>query len=175
MLTTDIYLSIYIYKAEKLSVTPITHLELQTSSYQLPNIIKPYFKFVTTSECGDQLAFYSRLKTKKWRKLEQHSIENHSHMASNWLAFRRSRVRIQLWTDFFWKINTFAYTFFLNSALITLLFGITSTHRNGTWAKLNARLLGTRICWLLIDSCFRLFITARWRHWCRGKAVNSCG
>jgi len=29
----------------------------------------------------DQIAFYSRLKTKKWRKFEQHSIENHSHMA----------------------------------------------------------------------------------------------
>ena len=80
--------AIYIYKAEKLSVRlsvmPITHLGLQTSSYQLPNVIKPsssYFKFVTTSECGDHLAFYSRLKTKKWRKLEQHFIENHSHMA----------------------------------------------------------------------------------------------
>ena len=66
------------------SVMPITHLRLSTSTYQLPNIINPsssYFKFVTTSECGDQIPFCSRLKTKKWRKLEQHSIENHSHMA----------------------------------------------------------------------------------------------
>ena len=58
--------------------------------------------------------------------------------------------------------------------MITLLLGITSTHRNGTWAKLNARLLGTRICWLLIDSCFHSFITLHWRHWCREKTVNSC-
>ena len=81
------------------------------------------------------------------------------------------------WTDFFFlsKINTFVYTFFFfNSALITLLLGITSMYQNRTWAKLNARLLGTRICWLLIDSCFRSFITARWRHWCGGKTVNSC-
>jgi len=35
------------------------------------------------SKCGDQLAFYSRLKMKKWRKLEQRSIENHSHMAQS--------------------------------------------------------------------------------------------
>ena len=28
--------------------------------------------------------------------------------------------------------------------------------------------------WLLIDSCFGSFITVRWRHWCRGKTVNSC-
>ena len=79
--------SIYI-KAEKpsvhLSVTPIAHLRLLKSTYQLPNIINPsssYFKFVTASECSDQIAFCSGLKTKKWRKLEQHSIENHSHMA----------------------------------------------------------------------------------------------
>jgi len=58
--------------------------------------------------------------------------------------------------------------------LITLLLSIPSTHRNETWAKLNARHLGTRICWLLINSYFCSFITARWRHWCKGKTVNSC-
>jgi len=31
--------------------------------------------------------------------------------------------------------------------------------------KLNARHLGTWICWLLIDSCFHSFITACWKHW----------
>ena len=83
---------IYTYKAKILSVylsvhpsvTQLTHLGLSTSPYQLPNIKNPSsssFKFVTASKCSDQLAFYSRLKTKKWRKLEQHSIENHSHMA----------------------------------------------------------------------------------------------
>ena len=84
----------YICKAEILSVCLSVHLsvmlltllELSTSPYQLPNIKSPSscsFKFVTASKCGDQLAFYSRLKTKKWRKLEQHSIENHSHMAQS--------------------------------------------------------------------------------------------
>ena len=32
-------------------------------------------------QCGDQLAFCRGLKTKKWRKLEQNSIKNHSHIA----------------------------------------------------------------------------------------------
>jgi len=64
--------------------------------------------------------------------------------------------------------------FFLNSALITLLLDIPSTHGNGTRAKLSARNLGTRICWLLIDRYFCSFIIAHWRHWCRGKTVNSC-
>jgi len=66
------------------------------------------------------------------------------------------------------------HTRFLKSALIALLLGIPSTHRNRTWAKLNARHLGTRLWWLLIDSCIYLFITVRWRHWCREKTVNSC-
>jgi len=57
---------------------------------------------------------------------------------------------------------------------MTLLLGIPSMHWNRTWAKLNAHHLGTWICWLLIDSCFRSFITVRWRHWCREKTVNSC-
>ena len=77
-----------IYKAEKLSIclsiTLLTRLGQPTSTHQLPKTIKPsssYFKFVIPSEFSDQIAFCSRLKTKKWRKLEQHSIKNHSHMA----------------------------------------------------------------------------------------------
>ena len=73
-----IYLSISIYKAEILSVclsvTLLTRLGLSTSPYQLLKTINSSsfsFKFVTTSRCSDELAFYSRLKTKKWRKLEQ--------------------------------------------------------------------------------------------------------
>ena len=85
--TTLIYLSsiyIYIYiklKSHLSSVMLLTRLGLPTSPYQLPNIINQsfsYFKFVTVSECSDQIA---RLKTKKWRKLKQHSIKNHSRMA----------------------------------------------------------------------------------------------
>ena len=79
---------VYIYKAEILSVCPsvmlLTHVGLSTSQYQIPNIKKPssfFFKFVTMSQCSDQLALYSRLKTKKCRKLEQYFIKNHSHKA----------------------------------------------------------------------------------------------
>ena len=79
-----------IYQAEILSVclsvTLLTRLGLLTSLYQLANIKNPSsssFKFVTASKCSDQLAFYSCLKTKKWRKLKQQSIENHSHMAQS--------------------------------------------------------------------------------------------
>ena len=70
---------------------------------------------------------------------------------------------------FFPKINTFCMPVFF-----PLLFSFPSMHRNGTWAKLNARHLGTQIWWLLNDSFFHSFITARWRYWCREKTVNSC-
>ena len=72
---------------------------------------------------------------------------------------------------FFQKSILFAHTIFK----IQLWYHCPSTHRNRTWAKLNARHLGTQIYWLLIDSCFCLFFTVRWRHWCREKTVNSCG
>ena len=135
---------IYIYKAEKpsvclsvcLSVTPLTLLEPPTWTYQLPNIINPsssYFRFVNTSKCSDQIAFCSGLKTNNWRKLEQHSIENHSRMAQ-WVE---QLTCIQEVTGsnpageqiFFPKSILFAYIH--NSALITLLLGIASTHRKG--------------------------------------------
>jgi len=50
---------------------PLTRLELPTWTYQLPNTINPlssYFKFVTASKCGDQIAFCSRLKTEEVEK-----------------------------------------------------------------------------------------------------------
>ena len=79
----SIYIKLKSCPSVCLSVTLLTCLGLSTLPYQLPNIKNPSlssFKFVTASKCG---AFYSRLKTKKWRKLEQHSIENHSHMAQS--------------------------------------------------------------------------------------------
>ena len=87
MILNELHATKYIKLKSRPSVTPITHLGLPTSPYQLPYSIHKspsYFKFVTASECGDQVAFCSRLKMKKWRKLEQHFIENHSHMAQ-WL------------------------------------------------------------------------------------------
>ena len=40
---------------------------------------------------------------------------------------------------------------FLKSSLIALLLCIPSMHRKGIWTKLNARHLGTRLWWLLMD------------------------
>ena len=143
--------SIYIYKAEKpsdcLSVHHAdNHLRLPTSTYQLLNIINPsssYFKFVTASECSDQIAFCSGLNTKKWRKLKQYSIEYHSHMAQ-WVeqltciqeVAGSNPVGKQI---FFSKINAFCMQNFLKFS------DIPSTHRNGTRVKLNARHLGTQL------------------------------
>ena len=85
------------------------------------------------------------------------------------------RFESSWWAEFFLKINTFCiHAFFLNSALIALLFDIPSMHWNGSWAKLNTHHLGTWLWWLLMDICFCLFFTAPWRHWCREKMGNSC-
>ena len=108
------------YKAENLSVclsvTLLTHLGLSTSPYQLPKIKNPLPSFVTTSKCGDQLAFYNHLKTKKWRKPEQHSIENHSHMAQSVVQLTSIQEVVGLNPGgeqiFFLNINTFVNTFF---------------------------------------------------------------
>ena len=72
------------------------------------------------------------------------------------------------------KIILFTQTIFWNSALIALLLGIPHMHRNGTWAKLNTRHLGTRIFWLLMDIYFCSFFIAHWRHWWREKTGNGC-
>ena len=110
-ITTAIYIYIKLKSRPSVcpSITLINALGLLTSTYQLPNTIIPsssYFKFVTMSECS---ALCSGLKTKKWRKLEQHFFENHSHL----LAFRRSQARIQLVNRFFFqKSICFAYTVF---------------------------------------------------------------
>ena len=89
------------------------------TAYQLPNIKNSSslsFKFVTMSKCGDQLAFYSRLKMKKWRKLEQHSIKNHSHMAQSAVQLTCIQEVVGLNPGgeqiFFLNINTFTNTFF---------------------------------------------------------------
>jgi len=72
---------------------------------------------------------------------------------------------------FFLNINTFASTFFRIQFWQDCYFAFQA---HGTWAKLNACNLGTRICWLLIDSCFGSFITVCWKHWCEGKLGNTC-
>ena len=141
----------HIYKAKILSVClsiclpvyhAVTHLGPSTSPYQLPNIKNPSsfsFKFVTASKYDDQLAFYSRLKTKKWRKLEQHSIENHSHITQ--LAVQLTCIQEivglnpggeQIFFEYLLLQTRFQHCFFTFQAHIE--------------AKLNARNLGTRIC-----------------------------
>jgi len=109
-------LYIYTYKAEILSVTLfITRHGLLTSPYQLPNSINPScssFKLITASKCGDQLR-----STAAWRR---RSEENSSNIPSkttaiwlnrqrNWLAFRRSWVRIQLVNRFFFFCFEYQY------------------------------------------------------------------
>jgi len=174
-----------LYKAEKLSVRPsvcpsvchTVNLPGTADIDLLPNILNPfssYFKFVTASKCGDQIAFCSWLKSKTWAtfhwKLQPYgSMGRSTDLHSGGHRFKSSR-----WTDFLFENQYFFHTRFINSALIKLLLGIPRTHRNGTWTKLNARHLGTWMCWILVDSCFCSFITVHWRHWCREKTVNSC-
>ena len=106
-----------------LSVCPsfmlLTRPRLPRLTYQLPNTINPlfsYFRFVITSLCSGQLAFCSRLKMKKWRKLEQHSTENHSTNNSVGRAADLHSgghgFKSNWWTVFFPNIMLFAYKFF---------------------------------------------------------------
>ena len=147
-----LFWNLYIKLKSCLSVTLITCLGLTKSTYQLPNTINPlssYFKFATASERGDQIAFSSRLKTKEWRKLKQHSIENHSRMAQ-WVEQLTCIQEVAGSNPaseqiFFFEKQYFCMHVFKNSVLITLLLGIPSTHQNGTWTKLNARHLGFRL------------------------------
>jgi len=145
----------------------------------------------------------SRLKTKKWRKFEQHYIENHSTDIAQWVVqltciqevtglnppgeqFFFPKMIMGSATDLHsgghgfestWWTEFFSQKwYFLHACFLTisLLLGIPSTHQNRTWAKLSARHLGTWICWLLMDICFSSSFTACWRHWCREKMGNSC-
>ena len=139
------YIISLLHNAEKpsvrLPVILLTCLGLPKSTYQLPNTINPsssYYKFVIVSECGDQIAFCSGLKTKKWRKLEQHSIENHSHMAQ-WVeqltciqevaGLNPAGEQISFFENQYFLLTCF---FLIQSSLITLLLGIPSMHQNGT-------------------------------------------
>ena len=67
------------------------------------------------------------------------------------------------------------HALFLKFSFDMLLLGIPSMHWNGTWEKLNASHLGTRLWWLLMDIFFCWFFTARWRYWCKEKTGNRCG
>jgi len=159
---------------------PLTRLELPTSTYQLSNIINPLsscFKFVTASQCGNQLAFYCHLKTKKWRNLEQHSIEIHSHLAQ-WVEQLTWGHGFESgwWTHFFSSKNQYfcVQIFFLKFSIDNTVTWHYKHASKRDLSELKTWNLGTRIYWLLIDSCFGSFITSCWKHWCREKTVNSC-
>ena len=72
-----IYIYIYIKLKSCSSVTLITQLGLSTSPYQLPNTRNSSSSLVNA--VASLIVFCSRLKAMKWRKLKQHSIENHCH------------------------------------------------------------------------------------------------
>ena len=170
-----------IYIAIRPSVCPsvmlITHLSQPTLTHQLSNIINPlssYFKFVTASKCGNQIAFCSGLKTKKWRKLEQHSIENYgSIVRATELHSGDCRFESRCWTDFFSsKISTFYIHVFLKFSFDNTVPWHSKHASKQDLSEIKCTSSGN---WLLNDSCFHSFITARWRHWCREKkTVNSC-
>jgi len=81
-----IYLHLYIYKRKfarlslTLSITPITHLQLPTSTLQPSNVVKLLsvnFKFITSSSRGVQFALCSvcALQQVEEEDAKQHSIE----------------------------------------------------------------------------------------------------
>jgi len=113
---------IHMYKAEKpsvcLSVMPITHLGLPTSTYQLPKTINPSS---STSSLSPQVNAVIRLRSAAgWRR---RSRENLSNIPSKTTAISMGRAtdlhsggcgfEFSRWTDFFfWKSILFVYTFF---------------------------------------------------------------
>ena len=172
------------YKAEKpsvcLSVMPIPHLGLPTSTYRLSNTINTSSSNVLQI-CHHELMWWSAciLQQVEYKEEEKTQATFHWKLQHK-SAMRRATdlhsvgcgLEFSWWTIFFQN-----YTFYIqviwNSALIAWLLGIPNTSRNGTWAKINACHLETWICWLLMDICFCLLFTAHWRHWCREKTSNS--
>ena len=161
-------------KATCPSIKPITCLALPVLTHQLSNTKRStsaYSRLVTASKCGVQFALCLGLKAKKWRKLKEHSVENHNtncsigrmtdlHSGGRW-------VWVQVvHSFFFWKSHLFAYMSLKFSSDITATWH-SWTHQNGK--------LTTQIFWLLINICFCLFFTVLWRHWCGETTGNSCG
>ena len=109
-----------------LSVMPITHLELPTSTFQLLNTINPFstnFKFITTSSRDVQFALCNGLKTKKQQK--QYSIASHkAHIAQLLeqltLKHEVGSLNPSWCTIFSPKIILYAYTFLNFSFLNTV-------------------------------------------------------
>jgi len=154
----------------------ITHLGLPTSTYQLSITIN--LSYILLLQVYHRELMWWLHCVLQW--VEDEEVEK-TRATFHWTPQPYSsmgravhsggrRLKFSRWT-LFWKSILFVYT------LIVLLLGITSTH--GTWVKLNALHLGTRLWWLLMDICFRsTAFTARWAHWrhrYREKTKNSCG
>ena len=111
---------------------------------------------------------------KKWRKLKQHSMENHSHIAQ-WIeqltCIQEVAGSNPAGGHFFPKINTFCMHIFLMSSFDSSF----AWHSNALKWDLSELKQGIRLWWLLMDICFHLFFTAHWRHRCREETKNSCG
>ena len=139
---------------------PITCLGLLTSTYFI-NLWTPQTHHPPTSSLSQQVnAVISLRSAATWRKLKQLFFENHSTDSQMGSAIDLHSEVVGSnpagkW--FFLKIILFECTFFWNSDLMALFLGIPSTHQNGTWAKLNARHLWTKMCWLLMDISFCLY------------------
>jgi len=134
-----------------LSVTPITRLQLLTSTLQPSNainLLSANFKFITSSSRSVQFALCSRLKkTLSNIPLSIYSPVNRAaDLHSGGRGFKSS-----WWTVFFFKDQYFLHTCFLKSSFDST---VTWHIKNGIWAKSNTSHLRTRICWLLNDSCF---------------------
>ena len=143
----------------------LAHLELPTSTHQLLNTINPlpgYFKFITAGSCRVQFVLWRQRSwaTFHWNHSTHSSTDNATDLHSESRGFGEKIL-----------IILFACTFLKFSFDSTVTWHFKHTLK---W-KLSARHLGTRICWLLMDICFRLFFTEHWRYWCREKTGNSCG
>ena len=76
-----VYLSVCLHS---ICVSQLSHELLHVSKWFLclvKCLLSGYFKFVITSWCGIQLFVCSGLKENNWRKLKQHSTENHRKIA----------------------------------------------------------------------------------------------
>jgi len=77
--------------------------------------------------------------------------------------------------SFFRKSKLFAYTFFLKFSFDTSVTWHSKHALKQNLSEIKCTLSGnSNMLIVLTDSCFCLFFTARWRHWCREKIVNSC-
>ena len=110
-----------------------------------------------TAWCDANLAMTVMLKQLKQKQFwsQKSALKRSRNWKKYFALVKLVNHRLSAW---FWQEYTaIPYTLFLNVSFASLLLGITSILRDGTWAKLNAHHLGTWICSLQINICFCLF------------------